>query len=571
MSLTLPTRNSKAVPAINAKTTAGNAKTTAGDSPGQSPSKSSDQSIKRYQPAFTAPHSRAAEIGLSVLQRGGSAVDAMIAAAAAISVLYPHMNSLAGDGFWLIHEPGKKPRAIDACGFAAQAATIDWYHQQGLQAIPSRGPKACLTLGGTLSGWHKARELFAATHTNLPLAELLAPAIELAQQGITVTHSLAAASAKVALEFAEFDEYRRVFMPQGRPLRAGEQFINSDLGNVLTQLGEQGLASAFTGALATHLADQLQKAGSPIALSDFHHYAASEVTPLSVNTRMGQCFNLPAPTQGVASLLILAIYDHLFDSNWTEEERVHGLIEATKQAFLVRDREVTDPSRLSERWDTLLSESHIASLAAAIGEHALAWPHVAEPGDTVWMGCVDQQGCMVSFIQSIYWEFGSGLVIPGTGIVWNNRGLSFSLDAAARNALQPRLKPFHTLNPALALLRDGARISYGTMGGEGQPQTQAALFTRYLYDGLELNEAIASGRWLLGRTWGDSNHDLKMEQDLVDKIGPALSARGHSLKPVAPVSELMGHAGAIVSHTDGSASAASDPRSDGAGIIGVAH
>lgn len=519
------------------------------------------------QIAFSAPHREAADIGLAVLQRGGSAVDATIAAAAAISVLYPHMNSLAGDGFWLIHKPGEAPRAIDACGTAAHLASIDWYQQQGCQQIPSRGALAAVTLGGTLSGWQTARAICAESQALLPLGDLLAPAISLANNGIVVTQSLAAASRKVAAELSGQREYQRVFMPQGRPLLAGENFTNPDLARFLQGLAAEGLQDAFTGKLARQIGDGLLAAGSPIRLADLQAYSAQEVKPLSVTTRLGTCYNLPAPTQGLASLLILAIYEKIFKPEWDEAARIHGLLEATKQAFVVRDREVADPSRLSARWSELLSSTHIDQLAENITEQALPWPHIAEPGDTVWMGCVDKNGTMVSFIQSIYWEFGSGVVLPGLGLLWNNRGCSFSLDASQRNALQPGCKPFHTLNPAFAMLKDGRRISYGTMGGEGQPQTQAALFTRYIYDGLSLQESISRGRWLLGRTWGDAHHDLKMEQDLLDLVGAQLSLRGHALKPVAACSELMGHAGAVVSHLDGCANAASDPRSDGAGIV----
>lgn len=517
--------------------------------------------------AFSAPHAQAANIGLDVLREGGSAVDAMIAAAAAITVLYPHMNSLAGDGFWLIHKPGEAPRAIDACGCAAELASIDWYSSQGFNQIPSRGALATVTMGGTLAGWQTARDIAAGSSPQLPLSRLLAPAIALAREGIVVTHSLAAASRKVQAELAEQAEYRRVFMPNGRPLVEGETLTNPDLAITLNKLATQGLESAYRGELAAHIARELEQLGSPLRLADLQNYAAQEVKPLAVQTRLGECFNLPAPTQGVASLLILAIYDHLFKPEWDEAARVHGLIEATKLAFLVRDREVADPRRLSERWADLLSDRHIDQLAAVITGQALPWPQVAEPGDTVWMGCVDSSGTMVSFIQSIYWEFGAGVVVPGTGLVWNNRGVSFSLDASHRNALAPGYKPFHTLNPAFALLSDGRRISYGTMGGEGQPQTQAALFSRYLYDGRTLSDAISRGRWLLGRTWGDNNHDLKMEQDLVDLLGSNLRARGHALKAVPTHSEIMGHAGAVVSSADGSALAASDPRSDGAGLV----
>ena len=184
------------------------------------------------------------------------------------------------------------------------------------------------------------------------------------------------------------------------------------------------------------------------------------------------------------------------------------------------------------------------------------------------MGCCDSEGRMVSYIQSLYWEFGSGVVSPQTGIVWNNRGTSFSLVPSSNQYLAPGLKPFHTLNPAFAELVDGRRMSYGTMGGEGQPQTQAALFARHVYHGQPIAKAISLGRWLLGRTWGDQSHNLKAERDLVEYVGESLLARGHDMVTVDPCNELMGHAGAIIRDTEGTVSGASDPRSDGKAYLG---
>lgn len=507
---------------------------------------------------------------MAILRQGGNAVDAMIAAAAAVSVFYPHMNSLAGDGFWLIHQPGEKPRAVDACGFAAQQATVAYYREQGFTAIPSRGAPSAVTMAGTLSGWEVARAIAADYAEQMPLPALLAAAQGFASDGISVTESLAAASRKVSAEFSgrdcaadNFKEYRRIFTRNGQPLVAGERLYNPDLAATLLRLANHGLDDFYRGALAKKLSGYLQQTGSPLSEVDFSDYRAVEVAPLSVTTKKGQLFNLPAPTQGIASLLILAIYDQLQDAAFSDEEHVHVLIEATKQAFMVRDREVCDPRKLSNAWPGLLDAEHIRALAAQVRNQALPWPQVAEPGDTVWMGCVDARGMMVSFIQSIYWEFGSGVVIPGTGLVWNNRGVSFALDASHCNALQPRYKPFHTLNPALALLHDGRRLGYGTMGGEGQPQTQAALFSNYVYRHQTLPQAIASGRWLLGRTWGDAQNDLKMEQDLFEQLGNKLQQRGHTIKPVLAQNELMGHAGAVVSWPEGAAIAATDPRSDG--------
>ena len=182
------------------------------------------------------------------------------------------------------------------------------------------------------------------------------------------------------------------------------------------------------------------------------------------------------------------------------------------------------------------------------------------------MGACDSEGRMVSYIQSLFWEFGGGVVSPSTGIVWNNRGSSFSLEKGSVQELGPNLKPFHTLNPAFAELNDGRRMSYGTMGGEGQPQTQAALFSRYVYHNLPLDKAISEGRWLLGRTWGDVSHNLKIEADFASEAAETLRTRGHDLVIVDSCNEMMGHACAVVLMADGKIQAATDPRSDGSTV-----
>ncbi len=520
--------------------------------------------------AFTAPHHIASRIGFDMLKQGASAIDAMIAAAAAITVVYPHMNSLGGDGFWLIHQRGSAPIAIDACGTAAALADFDFYRNQ--TAIPSRGGKAALTMAGTLDGWRCAREWLALQGGSpRPLTELLAPAIALAEQGITVTNSLQMGSEKVAESMQALAGYQKIFCPDGRTLKMGETLRNPGLGKFLRVLADKGLADFYQGELAQAMAAWLEAAGSPLRLSDFAAYQARIVEPLRVALPDVSLYNLPPPTQGLAALLILAIYDRVYKQHKpaTESEEIHLLVECCKQAFIVRDKVVTDPGRLAANWRDNLAQASIERMAAAINpKQASPWPRTANPGDTVWMGAVDKDGCMVSFIQSVYWEFGSGLVHPDYGLSWNNRGLSFSLDPLHVNALKPGCKPFHTLNPALAIFGDGRRLTYGTMGGEGQPQTQAAVFSRYHYGKQSLQDAISRGRWLLGRTWGDSSHDLKLEADLASDIGPVMHAMGHQFRTVPAHSEMMGHAGAIALYPGGHIEAATDPRSDGKAFAG---
>lgn len=313
------------------------------------------------------------------------------------------------------------------------------------------------------------------------------------------------------------------------------------------------------------IAEDLAALGSPVSHLDLTSHAATRPQPLHTAIGAAHLFNSAPPTQGFASLLILALFDRLSAPEMDGFDHVHGLVEATKQAFLLRDRHVGDPAYHDFDWQGLLDDpAALAQLAGRIDPtRALPWPQPPQWGDTCWFGVADGEGRVVSAIQSTYHEFGSGLVLPQTGITWQNRGSSFRLAADGWNALRPRRKPFHTLNPALACFGDGRIMAYGTMGGEGQPQTQAALFTRYARYGADLQEAINRPRWLLGRTWGDQSTTLKIEDGFDEAVYAALSAAGHDVERIGPLTATMGHAGAIVRHPDGMLEGATDPRSDG--------
>jgi gamma-glutamyltranspeptidase/glutathione hydrolase len=200
---------------------------------------------------------------------------------------------------------------------------------------------------------------------------------------------------------------------------------------------------------------------------------------------------------------------------------------------------------------------------------AARWPMPDGKGDTIWMGAADASGLVVSYIQSIYWEYGSGCVLPATGVLMQNRGASFSLDPKAVNPLEPGRRPFHTLNPAMAVLRDGRVMAYGTMGGDGQPQTQAALFTRHVQFRQPLDAALDRPRWLLGRTWGSNVTNLRLESRFPDALVDRLLSAGHDVDVIPEAySDTMGHAGAVLLHPDGTLEGGHDPRADG-GAAGV--
>ncbi|MEP9401305.1 gamma-glutamyltransferase family protein [Sphingomonas silueang] len=509
----------------------------------------------------SAPHHLAAQAGRDVLADGGSAVEAAVATAACLAVVYPHMTGIGGDGFWLVAEPDGRCWAVEGCGTAAAAAVPALYRDHA--TIPWRGPLAANTVAGTVAGWQAA---LAQEPAALPLDRLLRDAIHHARTGVAVTAGGAqvAAAASAALRDLPGD-YARIFEPEGRPLTEGELLRQHALAATLERLAGKGLDGFYRGALAEDIAADLALLGSPLAAGDLAGFAARPVAPLSVAIGGARLFNLPPPTQGVASLLILALFDRLGAEGADGFEHVHALVEATKQAFRWRDAHVGDPATMTADAQALLDDvAALDRMAGAIDrDRAAPWPHPPALGDTTWFGAADARGQVVSCIQSTYFEFGSGVVLPRTGVTWQNRGCSFALGGDGPNRLRPGARPFHTLNPSLARFDDGRVMAYGTMGGEGQPQTQAAVFTRHAMFGQPLQAAVDAPRWLLGRTWGDQSTTLKIEAGFDPALYEQLAAAGHAVERVAAGSSMMGHAGAIVRRADGVLEGAADPRGDG--------
>ncbi len=520
------------------------------------------------QGMMVAPHALAAQSGLAVLREGGNALEAVVAAAATIAVVYPHMNSIGGDSFWLIHEPGRDVVTIDACGRAAARATVDFYRGQNLTAIPSRGGLAANTAAGTISGWALALD-YAKQHWagRLPLARLLDDAIQHAEKGFVVTQSQANCTAARRTELSGVSGFGECFLVDGAAPAADSTMKQPRIAATLCQLVKMGLNDFYDGELARSIAGDLAAVGSPLSLADLEGHAAELRPPVVLQHSLGTLYNMAPPTQGTVSLMILGILDRLgLDKIAADSaDHVHLAVEATKQAFLVRDHHITDPAYMTVDPQQLLEDKALAAQAATINrDQALPWGAQSKRGDTVWMGAIDGAGRAVSMIQSIYHEFGSGIVLKNSGINWQNRGCSFSLDERALNLLKPRRKPFHTLNPALARLNDGRVMVYGTMGGDGQPQTQSAVFTRYAVFGQGMQQAISAPRWLLGRTWGQASDTLKLESRFDPVLVAELKRRDHDVEVLQAYDETMGHAGGIARYVDGTLEAGFDPRSDGA-------
>jgi gamma-glutamyltranspeptidase/glutathione hydrolase len=525
-----------------------------------------------------APHAAAVDDGRAILEEGGNAIEAMLAMAASIAAVYPHMNHIGGDGFWLIREPNGRVRAIMGAGRAGAKATPRFYKEAGHYEIPTRGPLAALTVPGAIAGWMLALEAAKAQTgkginkggSRLPLHVLFDAAIRRAREGYKVTRSQAQLTADKFTELEKVPGFANAFLVDGKPPELGAILKQTKFAETLDHLAKAGLDDFYRGDVGREIAADLERIGSPVTRADLEKYEAKIAEPLSVKVNGATLYNTPPPTQGLASLMILALFDRLRVPDAESFAHIHGLVEATKRAFIVRDREVTDPDKIDGNLNRYLGAVFLDPEVEKIDiRKAARWPSVEARGDTIWMGAADSSGLVVSYIQSIYWEFGSGCVLPATGVLMQNRGASFSLDPKAVNALEPGRRPFHTLNPAMAFMTDGRVMAYGTMGGDGQPQSQAAVFTRHVTYKQPLDKALDAPRWLLGRTWGSSQTNLRMESRFDGHLIDRLMSAGHDVAVLdEPYSDTMGHAGAVIFHPNGTMEGGHDPRADG-GAAGV--
>jgi gamma-glutamyltranspeptidase len=510
-----------------------------------------------------APHGAAVAAGHAILAEGGNAIEAMVAMAAVIAVVYPHMNQLGGDGFWLVREPSGRIRALMAAGAAGSRARPELYQEAGLDKIPSRGPLAALTVPGAVGGWILALEAARALGGKLPLAELLGTAVGHARDGFAISRGQAACTQLAGLHSAP--GFAETFLVDGKPPAQGAILQQRPLAATLEQLAHAGLDDFYRGDIGREIAGELDHIGSPVTRADLERFRAAVAEPLSVDLRAGAVFNTPPPTQGFAALMILGVFDRLGVRDAERFDYVHGLVEATKRAFRLRDRYLTDPQRLPHPPQRYLEQAFLDAEAVGIDRRrASGWSPSGGGGDTVWMGAADAGGLVVSYIQSLYWEFGSGCVLRKTGVLMQNRGVSFSLERGALNRLEPGRLPVHTLNPALAVLRDGRIMAYGSMGGDAQPQIQAALFTRHIGYQVPLAQALERPRWSLGQTWGSPHASLLVESRFDEGVIAQLRAAGHDVEVLAQAyADSMGHAGAVLLHPNGTLEGGHDPRADG--------
>ena len=524
-----------------------------------SPSGRSRRATARSARGMVAsPHASATAAGVDVLRRGGNAVDAAIAANAVLAVLYPASCGLGGDALWLVHEPATgETLAYNGSGAAPALLDAQGLRERGLRTMPVRGPLA-VTVPGAVRSW----EDVAARHGTRGLDELLAPAEAYARDGFVVTDVVAAYCALNEPLLRADSEAADIFLRRGLP-RAGDVLRNVALAGVLAAIRKGGAAAFYEGRVAEAIVRTLAALGSPMSVEDLGRHRTEVAVPLRVAWHGAEVYAHPPNSQAAVTLLVLGALARdgaARDLDWT-----HLAIEAIKAAMDLRDARFADPRFTRDDPAEWLTPEALATMRAGIDPlRARARSATADRGGTVAVVAVDSDGRAVSLSESLYMNFGSGVVARGTGVFLHNRGAYFTLEPGHPNELAGGKRPLHTLSPAM-LLRDGRpEFVFGTMGGDGQPQTHVQLLHNVYERGMDVQDAIDAPRFVYGRDADSAYADtVKVESRVPEEIVTGLRARGHAVDVLGPFENMLGHCHAVaIDRARGSLAGGSDPRAD---------
>ncbi len=498
----------------------------------------------------------ASGVALKILQDGGNAFDAAVAAAAVLNVTEPYMTGIGGDMFALAWS-AKEGRLVglDGSGRSGSKTSYEELVKEGATAVPYRGARS-VTVPGALSGWNALLERYGT----MKLADVLQPAIRIADEGFPVTPIIAQGWQENAPVLQRNQGAAATYLIDGHAPKAGEWFRNPDLARTFRRIAQGGIGTLYGGDLGKEIVAGLDSLGGYITLDDLKNQKVRWVAPLSVDYHGYRVWELPPAGQGVAALEMLQILKafDLKDMGHNSTRYLHTLIEAKKLAYADLDEYVGDPDHMTIDPERLLTPAYGKERAALIDPGRAA--SRADPGkpvtqsETIYLSVGDQYGNMVSFICSVYEYFGSGIVVPGTGFVLQNRGAGFNMRADSPDRIGPNKRPFHTIIPAF-VTRDGKPwLSFGVMGGSMQPQGQVQVLLNILDFGMDLQQAIDAPRFR------HFNGTTVAIENLPDSVAARLTAMGHTLR--SPEGVSFGGAQAVMKLTRGYA-AASDPRKDG--------
>lgn len=511
--------------------------------------------------AVTAGHPLAATAGLEVLQVGGNAMDAAITMAAMLAVARPHMNGLGGDMFLLYYDAATdRVYALNGSGRAGSARTLDDLKHEGLEEMPSAGPLS-VSVPGAVGGWAEALARFGS----ISWANALEPAVQLARDGLPVSERLSLDIAGQEAKLRRDPEATRVFLPDGVPPSPGDTLRRPGLAASLERLQTHGPDELYRGETGRRIIEFLEAHGGLLQTEDLNAYQAEWTEPIRTTYHGREVLAFPPNTQGVTLLEELKLLSHfdLAALGHNSSDYLHVLAEAIRVAFVDRDSHVADPVAMQMTVEALLDDDRIADLARTIDPMGTAFLEPAiereDHPNTVYLIAADQQGNVVSMIQSLFASFGSGLVVPKTGIVLQNRGSLFTLQENHPNVFAPGRRPFHTLCPVLVLQDGKPWLAFGTPGGDGQTQTHIQVLNNIVLFGMTPQEAVDAPR--LRRY---ANGSLSIEDRVPANARNALGARGYDVRTRAGwTAEFGGAQAVLIDPTTGAKWAGADRRREG--------
>lgn len=509
--------------------------------------------------AVASPHWRASEAGRDVLAAGGNALDAALATNAMLWACYPHMCGLGGD-IWVLYYDAvtSQVHCLNGSGGAPRLATPEEFARRGHTRIPTKGPLS-LAVPGVAAGWDDASRRFGS----IPVADLLRPAAKAAREGVELTPKIAGWMAENQALLAGDPTLSNVFMQDGELLAAGNIFRQPALADTIDRLADVGFADFYHGELGEAIVRGISEAGGLLSAEDLKAHASTWVQPVKTRFDGVEVVTTPPNSQGITALEMLNLLSLLEGGRSTpgSAHQLNAFLEARRLAYIDRNRYLGDPAHVEVPIDTMISLDHARKLvdqANSLRQDASA----PLEGDTVYLSTVDRWGNACSVIQSIYHAFGSGFVPADTGVLMANRGAYFSLDKQHPNVIAPGKRPVHTLMASMALKKGRPWLVFGTMGGEGQPQTNVQVLLRVLA-GESPADAVAAPRVLSGQIFpNDEDDQLHMEESFGTEVIDEIRRLGHNVKVVPAHDEMMGHAHAILID-GGQVHAGADPRSDG--------
>ncbi|HEY0857021.1 MAG TPA: gamma-glutamyltransferase family protein [Albitalea sp.] len=510
-------------------------------------------------------HPLAAQAGLRMLAQGGNAVDAAIATAAAMTIVEPVSNGLGSDAFCILWD-GRKLHGLNASGRAPQAWTPEYFRSRygaDAKAPPKRGWDS-VTVPGAVAGWVALSERFG----KLPFADLLQPAIEIAERGYIVPLVVAQKWGAAAKELAGLPGYAEAFMPNGRAPRGGELFRFATAARSLKLIAQTRGAAYYGGEIAEAAQRHAAEHGAAITAADFAAYRPEWVEPLAKDYRGHTLHEIPPNGQGIAAQIALGILQNFDLASLPVDgaESQHLQIEAMKLAFADVYRYVAEPASMEVSAEQMLDDTYLARRAKLIDRQRAQDFQAGNPvkGGTIYLAAADEHGMMVSFIQSNYMGFGSGVVVPGYGLSMQNRGHGFSLDAKSANAVAPGKRPFHTIIPAF-LTREGQPVmSFGVMGANMQPQGHMQTLVRMLDHHQHPQAACDAPRWRY-----NAGLSINVESAMNHRTLQGLIDRGHQVEVINDSYQDFGAGQFIWRLGDPAVEgyvAASDPRRDGQAV-----